>query len=141
MKKLFRSVSVVLVISILSVFMVACSIDEISLIDSLVKTSQITSFESSSKIELTFEGQNVSEEMKKVVDAIKAYVDGFTMTWNQKYSANEDLTKAQMAADMDVDMQGLGVKMKYWMDMDLTGEKPQFKQIFELPPPITQPIF
>jgi hypothetical protein len=121
--------------------MVACTIDEISLIDSLVKTSQITSYERNAKIELTFEGQSDSEEMKKAIDFIEAYVDEFSMSWNEKCSANEEMTKAKMAADFDVDMNGLGVKMNYWMDVDFTGDNPQMKYIVELPPPITQPLF
>jgi len=106
-----------------------------------VKTSQITSYERNAKIELTFEGQSDSEEMQKAIDFIEAYVDEFSMSWNEKFSANEEMTKTKMAADFDVDMKGLGVKMNYWMDVDFSGDNPQMKYIVELPPPITQPFF
>lgn len=141
MKKIARKISMLLVVALLAVSMVACTSDEIALIEAMSKTSEISSYEGNSKIQLSFKGQGFSEKTQKVFDFLASYVDGFTFEANQKYSSNDEKTKATLAMDGNVDMQGLSVKYKYWTDMDFTTENPSLIQIVELPPAITQPMF
>lgn len=140
MKKFVRALSVGLIIALLSVSMAACTYDEITLMESLIKTSKITSCESDSKIKLTFKGEGFSGTTQKSLEFAEAYLNGFTMLLHQKLLTNEEKTKTKLAVDCDVNMQGLGIKAGYWMDADFTGEKVTMKQIVELPPPITQPF-
>jgi len=77
------------------------------------KTSEISSYEGNSKISVSFKGQGFSEKTQKVFDFLASYVDGFTFEANQKYSSNDEKTKATLAMDGNVDMQGLSVKYKY----------------------------
>jgi len=87
------------------VSMVACTSDEIALIEAMSKTSEISSYEGNSKIQLSFKGQGFSEKTQKVFDFLASYVDGFTFEANQKYSSNDEKTKATLAMDGNVDMQ------------------------------------
>ncbi|ODM26646.1 copper amine oxidase [Clostridium sp. Bc-iso-3] len=141
MGRITRKISLLLVVALLAVSVVACASDEISLIEAMSKSAKITSYEGNSKVQLSFNGKGFSEDTKKTLDLLAAYIDGFNLESNIKYSANEEQTKAKIAMDGNMDMKGLGVEYGYWMDMDLTGEKPQMIQIIELPPAITQPIF
>jgi len=74
-----------LVVALLAVSMVACTSDEIALIEAMSKTSEISSYEGNSKIQLSFKGQGFSEKTQKVFDFLASYVDGFTFEANQKY--------------------------------------------------------
>lgn len=140
MIRIARKLSILLVAALLVVSMAACTSDEISLIEAISKTSKITSYEGTSKLQLSFKGEGFSEDTQKVMDIFSSYLHGFTVVANEKYSSNNEMTKAMMAIDGNIDMRGLGVKYGYWMDMDLTAEKPQMTQIIELPPAITQPL-
>ncbi len=140
MRSIARKISVLLVVAILAMSMVACTSDEIALIEAMSKSSQITSYEGNSKIQLSFKSKGFSEETQKVLDFISSYLDGFTLDMNQKYSSSDDRAIAKIAMDGNLDMQGLSVKYGCWTDMDLTGEEPRIVQIVELPPAIIQPI-
>jgi len=58
MKKIARKISMLLVVALLAVSMVACTSDEIALIEAMSKTSEISSYEGNSKIQLSFKGQD-----------------------------------------------------------------------------------
>jgi len=65
MKKIARKISMLLVVALLAVSMVACTSDEIALIEAMSKTSEISSYEGNSKIQLSFKGQGFSEKTQK----------------------------------------------------------------------------
>ncbi|GAE88728.1 hypothetical protein JCM21531_2196 [Acetivibrio straminisolvens JCM 21531] len=141
MRKIARKISMLLVVALLAVSMVACTSDEIALIEALAKTSKITSYEGNTKVQLSFKGKGFSEDTQKAMDFLASYLDGFTLVANQKYSSNEERSKAKIAMDGNLSMQGLSVNYGYWLDTDITGEKPKMIHIVELPPAITQPVF
>jgi len=74
-----KKISMLLVVALLAVSMVACTSDEIALIEAMSKTSEISSYEGNSKIQLSFKGQGFSEKTQKVFDFLASYVDGFTL--------------------------------------------------------------
>jgi len=54
MKKIARKISMLLVVALLAVSMVACTSDEIALIEAMSKTSEISSYEGNSKNSVKF---------------------------------------------------------------------------------------
>ncbi|TYQ16506.1 UNVERIFIED_CONTAM: copper amine oxidase-like protein [Acetivibrio alkalicellulosi] len=134
MKKMRKALAAIVVFALLAASIVGCAIDEIAVIDAFIKTSQITTYEGTTKLEISFSGESESEELQEVFNTVAAYLSGFSLVVNDKYWSNEEMTKVKYNANFDLEMGDVGGKIDFWMETDQTGEGSFMKLILKVPP-------
>ncbi|MDQ2087118.1 copper amine oxidase N-terminal domain-containing protein [Herbivorax sp. ANBcel31] len=133
MKKVKKVLAMVTVLSLAAMSLVGCTADEIELMDSLIKTSQIASYESTSTLEVNFSGESSEEELQEMFDEAAMYLDGLKLVSNEKALSDDEMTEAKMAADYELDMGDMVAKFSVWMDADFSDENSSMKFIFDVP--------
>jgi hypothetical protein len=75
----------------------------------------------------------LSEEDQASFAQVKAMLNGMKMSMNMKQSANADNTVLKAQAAVNMFMAGMSLDMGVWVDMDMNGAAPKFKEIVKLP--------
>ncbi|KUO77695.1 MAG: hypothetical protein APF77_13210 [Clostridia bacterium BRH_c25] len=108
-----------------------------ALYDAMIKSQSIKSSQNDVEFTLRLDAAGISEQDKAAFEQMKAVLNGAELSMNMKQSANTDNTAAKAEVDMIMNMGGMSMDMGVWVDMDLNGDSPKFKEIIKLPAMMT----
>lgn len=125
-----RILGLLLIVS-MTLSLVGCTNPDTELYNALEKMQEVTSLESETEISFQFKGEGLDEATQMEINQAEAFLNNFKITLNQKAVGNEEQTKAQTEADVNVDFGGMSMGGKMWADVDL--EATEIKTIIQLP--------
>ena len=108
-----------------------------ALYDAMVKAQSIKSSQNDMQFTLSLDAVGLNEQNKLKFEQTKAMLSGAKMSMKMKQTANADNTVAKTEAGVDMFFGGMSMSMGVWVDMDLTGNSPKFKEIIKLPAMLT----
>lgn len=108
-----------------------------ALYDAMVKAQSIKSSQNDMQLTLRLDATGLSEQEQPSFGQIKAMLNGAKMSMNMKQNTNADNTAVKAQAGVNMYMAGISMGMGVWVDMDLNGTSPRFKEIIKLPAMIT----
>ncbi|MHB1391689.1 MAG: hypothetical protein ACYCYE_01160 [Clostridia bacterium] len=104
-----------------------------ALYDAMVKSQSIKSSHNDMQLTLRLDATGLSEQEQQSFAQMKAMLNGAKMSMNMKQSTNADNTAVKAQAGVNMYMAGMSMDMGVWVDMDLNGAFPRFKEIIKLP--------
>jgi len=139
MKYQNKIVAILLVVCMASVMLTGCSsaAEGNVLYDAIVKSQSIRSCQNDIQFALRIDASGLSEENKAGFEQLKAALNNMQLAMNMKQKTNEDNTVTLAQADINMTLGGVQMPMSVWVDMDLNGTTPKFKEIIKLPPILT----
>jgi hypothetical protein len=133
MKKTVKLISLLLFTAIITSLFVSCAADELTLLNALYKSSDITSMESKTELSLRLEASGFSEQDQQTIQQVTSMLNESKITINQKMKSNADKTSTKAKVDVSVDMGGMALSTSMWLDSDFSGAKPKMKEIIKVP--------
>jgi hypothetical protein len=137
MKKSFKLVALLVIISLFSVFMAGCNMDEMKVFSSMVKAKDIKSMESKTNLTFRFEAEGFSEEQNEIMQTIAPILNNLKLSMSQKINQNEDKSIIKSQLDTYFEVGGVSSSLGVWTDSDTTGDKPYIKEIVRVPAIVT----
>lgn len=113
--------------------LIGCTSDEIKVLDAMLNAYTIQSYEANTQISLEFDTEGLTEDDFPELEMIKAMVNNSSAQLSQKMIRNEENTLNQQEIKGTVEYAGTSMDFGLWIDMDLTSEKPSFKEIIKMP--------
>jgi hypothetical protein len=104
-----------------------------TLSDAIIKTSMVTSMESSGKLNLTFKAEGLSEQEQEDFAWVSEILNNLHVDFNVKVSGNSDGTVSREYINMTANVGGNPYSGELWSDMNLTGKTPVVKGIVKSP--------
>lgn len=108
-----------------------------ALYDAMVKSQSIKSSQNDMQFTLRLDAAGLAEQDKAKFEQMKAMLNGAKMSMNMKQTANADNTAAKSQGSMNMFFGGMSMDMGVWVDMDLKGSSPKFKEVIKLPAMLT----
>lgn len=108
-----------------------------ALYDAIVKTQDIKACQNDMQFTLRLDAAGLNEQDKVKFEQVKAMLDGANISMNMKQTANAANTTAKAEAGMNMSFGGMSMDMDIWVDMDLNGTEPKFKEIIKFPSMLT----
>jgi hypothetical protein len=137
MKKTKKIICLLLLIVLIPSLLVACTADELALLNSFSKSTNLTSMESKTEITLNFSAQGLSVKDQQSFDQISAMFSGSKIIINQKSKSNDAKTITKSQTDVSMNMGGMGLSASVWLDSDIAGTTPKIKEIIKVPSILT----
>lgn len=132
MKKVKKIISLAIGVTMTASVLVGCSANGQELYNGFSKQRDMRSFEMKTDLSLKVSGKNLSSEEEKTL-ATLPLKDGIKVTTKSKSRANEDKTIGKTQNEISVGISDMSMSMNMWTDMDLSGDKPQMKNIMTIP--------
>lgn len=95
-------------------------------------TTNAKSMENISEIAIKADAAGLPQDVQEQLNAILPLINNMKLTINTKSNSNDDKTLLKSFVDMSVDSELFPFEMNVWMDANMSGEKPSFKQIIRL---------
>lgn len=108
-----------------------------ALYDAMIKSQSIRSCQGEMQLKFKLDASGLSEEDMAKFEQIKAVLNDAEISMNMKQAANTDNNAVKAQVDMNMYMGGISMDMGVWVDMDLNGTAPKFKEIIKYPAMIT----
>lgn len=140
MRKIVKLVAVMTAMALMSLMFVGCSVDEINLLNAMLKAQSITSMETQTAITLNMDITGLPEDQQLLADIVMEQMNGATLDIYQKIKQNKDRTVSRSQVDLNLDMGSLTTSMSMWNDINLNAKKPYIKQILRLPNLVTMSL-
>lgn len=134
MKKICKSLAVLLVLSMLLSVLTACAAqDKLELLNAIEKTTEIRSYENHSSFEIENVSLNSNIAETAMVEPFVSMLNGLKMDMHQKVSQNNEQTIVKAQMDMSVTLEGTTEQTSIWLDYDYTKTPPDMKTIIKIP--------
>lgn len=135
MKKTFKLMSVIFIISLLFTGLTGCAAqDKLELLNAIEKTNEIRSFENRSSFAIEDVTLNSNIEEAALVEPFLDMFKGLKMDMTQKVSQNNEQTILKAQVDMALTLMDVTEHASIWMDYDFTLTPPRMRNILKLPP-------
>lgn len=128
-----KKLSLVSLLLAFTMLFTACANGELGLYNAVVKSQDIKSMESSTNVGFKVSTEGFKEEDKMIVDQVVNMLNGYKIKIDQKMIANEEGTKVDAEMKMALTMQDINMEIPMWLKMDLSTDKPEYKQIIKMP--------
>lgn len=132
MKRNVRFTVFIVMLSLLAAIFTGCSSDELKVVDSLLKSNEIESMESSTELKMSINFIGASEEELQEASEALNLINNSSVTINQKTQQDEEQIKGQV--DFNLDLGGMITNTSVWVDADTSGDDFKLKEIIKLPP-------
>lgn len=117
-----------------------CAPDDLALYNALNKTQKVTSSITTTDMSFNLSAKNLSTEEEEFVKNIIPVINSSKISMTSKIEQNADKTKVKAESTVKVNMAQNPMDTTVWVDTDLTGDKPKFKEIIKVPSTFTQGI-
>ena len=131
--RLTKGISVLLVTALIAILFSGCSLSEKKLYDAFMKTKEIESIETKSKISAKVDIKGLSEEEQLEAEKMISMINNSSIEIIQKAKMEEDNLKEKAQSDININLAGVEMKSGVWIDADITGDKFEFTEIIKLP--------
>ncbi len=125
--------SLLLVVLMIATLFTGCRQEDKELVEALIKTQEILSFESTNDMAFNLRAEGLDEESQVMFDAIASQINNMKLSLKQKSVANKDQTVAKAQIDANVLLNDMNFDTSIWVDMDMNGDKLVLKEFFKLP--------
>ncbi|WP_353095542.1 hypothetical protein [Tissierella praeacuta] len=136
-----KKLSVLALLLALAISVTGCVGGESKLYNALNKMQDITSFESDMEMGFTLEGEGFAEDEQLVLQQVASAVNNSTIKMNMKQVQNKEKTASKAEANVNMNFGGMGMDMKVWVDSDISIDKPNVKEIIEMPQVMMNAMF
>lgn len=135
MKNTKKLAAIITIICLMTGLLSGCtySSEGKALYDAMLKSQSIKTSQNDMQFTLRLDATGLSEEDQASFAQVKAMLNGMKMSMNMKQSANADNTVLKAQAAVNMFMAGMSLDMGVWVDMDMNGAAPKFKEIVKLP--------
>lgn len=130
-KILAMSVGLIMTTSLLS----GCSYNGLALINAFGKTQSMNSMEAKTDISVKVSGSNMSEMEEQMMSSVLPTINGTKMSIVTKTNQNSEKTISKVQGDISVQLGQMpgSIDMSFWVDMDMTKDKPVMNEVFKIP--------
>lgn len=135
MKNIKKVAAIFLAVCMITVLFTGCTsaAEGKALYDAMLKSQAIKSSQNDMQLGLRLDATGLNEQEQMDFAQMKAMLNGMKMSMNIKQSASADNAVAKAQAAVNMYMAGMSMDMGIWVDMDLGGSSPKFKEIIKLP--------
>lgn len=134
MRKLTKFFAVFLVMVFITATFTACSSDETSLLQALVKSQSVTSMESNTDLAIQLDVSGLSEKDMQQAAILVQFLNNFKASINQKTSIDPTTGSAKAQVAINFNLAGMSSNANMWVETGVANNKPAVKEIFQLPP-------
>lgn len=127
MKKI---VSLILIFA-LSVSIIACTKEDISLYDAFENMKDVGSIETNTDMTFTLSGKDLGDSDTMMINRIVAFINEMKLKSNVKSLTNEDKTVSKSESEVNIELMGTETLLKSWMEMNT--ETSEMKTITKIP--------
>lgn len=129
-----KKASIAALILALSMIFTGCTVNEVRLYNAFMKSQDITSMESDTKITFTLDGEGFSQEDQQSMQEVAKMLKNSEVNIYQKMIQNEEKTAAKVQMNTDLNFDGMQqMDMKVWVDTDMSGDTPKMVEIIKMP--------
>lgn len=132
MKKVKKIISLAMGIVMSAAIFAGCSANGLELNNAFSKQQDMKSVEMKTEFALKVSGKNLSAEEEQALAKLP-FKAGIKVTSVAKTNVNEDKTRNKAQNDMTISMGDMSFNMGVWTEMNLSGDKPQMKNIMTIP--------
>lgn len=133
MKRIKKMAAIVMGIAMSATMFAGCSTEGLALYKAFSKSKNITSMESKTTMKMNISGENLSEVEKKELSQISAILNNSSITVATKANINKEKTETKTESQVGVNIPGATINLGLWSDTNISGDKPQYKYIVEIP--------
>ncbi len=138
MKKTFKVLSLLLIMALVSISLVGCTSDELSVYNAMLKSQSIESMEAKTTVSFDFSATGLSEEYDADIQMLAQSLNDLKLVLNQKYQL-QDMKNLVSKAQIDgiINLSGTAMDFSLWVDTNFSDENPILKEIIKLPPMVS----
>lgn len=133
MKRVKKVLAMITVLSLMAVLLASCTVNELELMESFIKSSEITSCEKTSTLEVNFSGETSGEELQEIFDNVAMYLEGFKLVANEKAWSDKDSISTKTSADYQLNIGDIEAEFNLWTDANISDEDFSMNIIFNVP--------
>jgi len=133
LKKLTKVLALILILVFTTAAFTACSSDELSLLEAMVKSQSVTSMESNTDLTIQLDVSDLSEEYMQQAAILTQFLNNFKATINQKTISDPSTGSAKAQVSVNFNLAGISSNVNMWVETGLAGNKPAVKEIFQIP--------
>ncbi|MCX7745619.1 MAG: copper amine oxidase N-terminal domain-containing protein [Clostridia bacterium] len=133
MKKSLKLVALLVLTCMIGSLFSGCSADEAAIFNAFIKSMSINSMESKTDLTLKFDAEGLSSDDEEAIGSVKAVLNNLKISLKQKSVQNQDKTVSKAEMNALVNLGGVSAGVDIWVDSDLTGKDPKFKEVVKLP--------
>lgn len=128
-----KKLSVLALILALVISVTGCSGGELKLYNAFNKMQDVTSIKTDTTLGFTLETEGFSEEEQLDLQQLVTTVNNTQIEMKQKMVQNKDKTVSKAEVDTKLDLGGMSMDMKVWVDMDMSTDKVKMVEIIKMP--------
>ncbi|MEA4900334.1 cell wall-binding repeat-containing protein [Desulfitobacterium sp.] len=113
--------------------MTGCTPNQQAVFDASMNMQNVRSVQQHTTMSIELNGSGFDAATQEQINTTAALLKNAKLEIDAKTTNNEQKTKAQSEANMNLTAQGLTLNMPFWVDMDLTGDTPKLKEIYGVP--------
>ncbi|HAE92179.1 hypothetical protein AAK964_00460 [Tissierella praeacuta] len=136
-----KKISVLSLVLALAISVTGCFGGESKLYSSLNKMQNITSMESDMEIGFNLEGEGFAEDEQLILQQVASSVNSTKLKMHIKQLQNKEKTASKAEVVTNMNLGGIGMDMKVWVDADMSTAEPKVKEIIEMPQTIMNSMF
>ena len=128
-----KKFTVLALILALAISVTGCFGGESKLYNAFNKMQDVTSLESDIELGFTLKGEGLLEEQQLILDQVAAMVNTTKLTMHQRSEQNKDKSVVKAEVDTNMNLAGMGMDIKTWVDMDMSTDEFKMVEIIKMP--------
>ena len=117
----------------LSIIFTGCTTNELKLYNAFMKSQDIISMESDMDIAFSLDSEGFSEEVQPMIQEMAQVLNNSEINIYQKMVQNQEKTAARAKMDASLNIGGMPMDMKVWVDVDTSEDTPKMVEVIKMP--------